>query len=68
MLMLLLSKAQDRKNVWELSKPSHVGIHMKALSVEYQFCQGFGQFPSFFALFHFEQLSHISSRRVKLTV
>ena len=36
MLSLHLSKAQYRKNIWLLSKPCHVGIHLKALRELYQ--------------------------------
>ena len=60
MLRLLLSKAQELKNLWKSSKPYHLGIHWKALNEYVQMstiCQGFGLFSAFFTLFCIDQIS-----------
>ena len=61
MLRLLLSEAQELKNLWKSSKPCHLGIHWKALIAYSQMSThlpGFRSFFSFFTLFCFDQISH----------
>ena len=57
MLRLLSSKAQGRRDLWKLSKPCRVGIHLKALAEYSQISThmpGFWVVFSFFASFCFD--------------
>ena len=61
MLSLLLSKAQECKNLRKTSKPCHIGIHLKALAEYSQLSThvpGFQSFIKFFASFYIMQISH----------
>ena len=51
MLRLLSSKAQGRKDFWKPSKPSHVGIHPKALTEYSQMSTHMQSFQSFLRFF-----------------
>ena len=61
MMRLLLSKAQESKDLWKPSKPCHVGIHWIA-HAEYSqmraMCHGFSHFTFFFASFCIDKISH----------
>ena len=48
----ILSKAQELKNLWKLSKPYHLGIHWKALIAFSQMSTHLPRFRSFFSFFH----------------
>ena len=52
MLRLLLSKAQELKNLWKSSKPYHLGIHWKALIEYSQMSTHLPGFRLFFSFFH----------------
>ena len=70
MLRLLSSKAQGRKDLWDPSKPCHVGIHWKALPQYSQMNTHLPGFRWFFRGLHHFVLTKLvdGSIRVKISL
>ena len=67
MWRLLSSNARKGKKLWKSSKPSHVGIHRKALIEHYQLSTNVPGFQSFSQLFcHHFTLTKLATSRIRV--